>query len=176
MVSSNKILLVGNGSNVADFKEEDYDVIVRFNHGIREKGRTDVWVNALLQHPDKLRHQYERAGSPEIWRLNGESRHRLGQMPSEYYPVTTFISEKNYEKMRAEFKSQWKPSIGYVCIWWLLNVQNETNITLVGFDSGKSNNRYTREIAYTSHDWDKERLFIDALVNEGVLKDCEDMY
>jgi hypothetical protein len=167
---SNKILLIGNGSNVANFNEEDYDTIVRFNWGIKDKGRTDAWVDALLQHENKLMFHYDRAGRPEIWRLNGESRHRLSQMPSEWYPSTTFISERNYNRMKNEFNSMWKPSIGFVCIWWLINVQNERDITITGFDSGVSKNRYTDEMPYTSHDWEKERLWIESLISDGSIK------
>ena len=169
-MKKNKILLIGNGSSVASFKEEDYDTLVRFNWGIRDKGRIDVWVNALLQHGDKLHNHYERAGEPLIWRLNGESRHRLGQMPSEWYPKTTFITEKGYQTMRSEFKSQWKPSIGYVCIWWLLNIQNEQDITITGFDFGVSKNRYTDEVPYVSHDWNREKLLIESLIKDGSIK------
>jgi len=144
MTTSSKILLIGN------------DTIVRFNWGVKDKGRTDVWVDALLHHEKKIRHHYMKAGHPEIWRLNGESRARMSHMPSEWYPKTTFIDVKDYKKMRSQFKSSWKPSIGYVCIWWLLNVQNERDITITGFDSG--------------HDWKKERLFLEALISDGSLK------
>ena len=170
MKTTNSILLVGNGKSVADFNEEDYDTIVRFNWGVKDKGRTDVWVDALLQHEGKIRNFYERVGEPLIWRLNGESRHRLGQMPSEWYPKTTFISERNYKKMWSEFNSQWKPSIGYVTVWWLINVQNELDITITGFDFGVTKNRYTDEMPYTSHNWKKERLFLEALIRDGSLK------
>jgi len=91
-------------------------------------------------------------------------------MPSEWYPKTTFIDVKDYKKMWSEFNSQWKPSIGYVTIWWLLNVQNERDISITGFDSGVTKNRYTSEMPYTSHDWKKERLFLEALISDGSLK------
>ena len=166
----NRIILVGNSSSVADFKEEDYDTIIRFNHGIREKGRTDVWVDALLQHPDKLRWQYEKAGSPKILRLNAESRYRLSQMPSEWYPNTIFMSERAYKELRRSYPQGVKPSIGYVCIWYLLYVQNEQEITITGFDSGESSNRYTGEVAYTSHSWETEKLFLEQLIQDGLIK------
>ncbi len=171
MASSNRILLYGNGESTAEIDESVFDTIVRFNWGLRDEGRTDVWVDALLQHEKKIRHHYMRAGHPEIWRLNGElDGRRLSHMPSEWYKNTTFISPRNYKKMAAEFKSHWKPSIGFVCIWWLLNVQNEQDITITGFDSGKSKNRYTGESPYTSHDWEKERLILEAWIDDGSLK------
>jgi len=170
LASSNRILLCGNGETSTSFDESVYDTIVRFNWALRDKGRTDVWVDALLRHGEKLRHHYSNAGTPEIWRLNGESKHRMSQMPSEWYPNTTFISERNYQLMRKEFGSQMKPSIGFVTIWWLINIMEETDITLVGFDFGKTKNRYTDEMPYTSHDWNREAFIVQAWVDEGRIK------
>ena len=170
-------MLVGNGEEIVPFKEEDYNTIVRFNWGIKDKGRTDVWVDALLQHEHKIREAYDRAGSPKIWRLNGESRHRLGQMPSEWYPQTIFIDTNVHFKMRSNYPRGVKPSIGYVCIKWLLDVQNEQDITITGFDSGESENRYTGETGLSGkvkYYQDTGRLLNYEFTEEGFEDETED--
>lgn len=74
-----------------------------------------------------------------------------------------------YKRFKPPFGS--KPTTGFLAIKYFL--EHFSKLTLIGFDFGKSNHywgNHTISDMPGKHEWDKEKYYIDDLINQGKIE------
>ena len=162
-----QVLLVGGGELKEGYRNVEWDrysKVCTTNYSILDCPRfSDIWVCGLVKNKinslyPKYKYKYAEA---LIYPTTPHINKRTVLLPS-----FSIIPISIYRKLYDEIGS--KPSTGLVGIEVLL--RKNYNIDLLGFDFGKSKNRYTKQEAYSVHNLDKEYLYLSPFIGGGRIK------
>lgn len=164
LVKDKDVLLVGNSSSLLKKDNSDlidsFEFVVRFNlsishlHSYSIGRKCDAWIFAMCR-DNVIRRTYEGA------KIKPKVCVRYGK-PFDIGEVNINLDvNKNDVRKEIGINQDVHPSTGIVTIWYMLNKAKPKSLSLIGFDSFKSSNFYTKSNnAHLCHNLDAEAAYL----------------
>lgn len=167
LVKDKNVLLVGNSSSLLKKDNsnliDSFEFVIRFNLSITHISaysigtKCDAWVFAMCR-DEVIRKTYN--GS----KIKPKVCVRYGS-PFDIGEVSINL-DVNKDDIRKELniEEEAHPSTGIVTTWYILNKAKTKSVSLIGFDSFKNHNFYTKHNkAHLCHNPDAEKNYLSGL-------------
>uniref|UniRef100_A0A6M3M707 Putative glycosyltransferase n=1 Tax=viral metagenome TaxID=1070528 RepID=A0A6M3M707_9ZZZZ len=164
LVENKTVVLVGNSNTVFDnpaYKTiEQYDVIVRMNHGHRPGERTDIWLCAMCN-PTPQKDFYQKFGAVINIRLNNDGR-LCKELQGKVYEWARYETWRdNYKNVNGAM-----PSTGLNAIQFFLLETNPKKLYIIGYDHFETKSWYNQK-PDEWHNGNAEKSIVSILEKEG---------
>ncbi len=172
-ISGKSVAIVGNAQSLLSHSYGDeidaHDVVIRINKGfvvnpVAQGTRTDIATVTPEMTEDEIDQRFSPKMIlfliPKLRHLRMKRPHNLRKLA--FYPLRYWMADRNHIGRR--------PSSGYMMVSYLLRLGVAREITLYGFDFGKTATYYNPEGYKTPHNFAREGEIIQGWEAEGKLR------
>ena len=174
LIKDKNVLLVGNSNTLLKKDNSElinsYEFVVRFNLSIQHYHKysslgtkCDAWIYAM-SHTKRIIDVWNKSQAKPLHCIRyGPEKMQIG--PYKYFINSNLV--KSTLRKELELPKSKHPTTGIATIWYFLNKTSAKSISLIGFDSFKSVNFYTRKNGSEQwHNYNSEREWIYNKVKE----------
>lgn len=170
LVKDKNVLLVGNSSTLLKKDNSDlidsFEFVIRFNLSIAHVSaysigtKCDAWIFAMCRYK-LIQRTYEGAKmKPKVCVRYG-TPFNIGEVN-----INLDVNKDDIKK-ELNIEEGMYPTTGIVTTWYMLNKARIESLTLIGFDSFKNHNFYTKSNrAHLCHNLDAEKRYLSELVED----------